>query len=139
MRLSIGGVLGIIGGLVPLVYIGWMLWYFMGVGGNSAEGIAMIGLGPTVMGLAIVGLIFALPLIIKLLRAVSGTDRVPGSRSEKAGDLSAETQGFDADAAFANYMRGRDTAPPPPIASDLPAGDVHPVTPRPGGFGRKGA
>ena len=34
MRLSIGGVLGIIGGLVPLAYIGWLPWYSMGVGGN---------------------------------------------------------------------------------------------------------
>lgn len=137
MRLSIGGVLGIIGGLVPLAYIGWLLWYFMGVGGNSTEGIAMIGLGPTVMGLTIVGLLFALPLIIKLLRVVSGSNRVPGSRSEKAGELSVETQGFDADAAFANYMRGRDAPPPPPIAPDAVDGDPRPFTPRPGGFGRK--
>ena len=137
MRLSIGGVLGIIGGLIPLAYIGWLLWYFMGVGGNSAEGIAMIGLGPTVMGLTVVGLLFALPLIIKLLRVVSGTNRIPGSRSDEAGELSSETQGFDADAAFANSMRGRDTAPPPPIAPDAVEGDLRPFTPRPGGFGRK--
>ncbi|UKK84959.1 hypothetical protein L7H23_02305 [Sphingopyxis sp. BSN-002] len=136
MRLSIGGVLGIIGGLIPLVYIGWLLRHFIGVGGGSADGIAMIGLGPTVMGLTVVGILFALPLIIKLLRAVSGTDRVPGARTEAAGELSAETQGFDADAAFANYMRNRDAAPPPPIAVD--AENLQPVTPRQGGFGRKG-
>lgn len=136
MRLSIGGVLGVLGGLIPLVYIGWLLRHFIGVGGGSADGIAMIGLGPTVMGLTVVGILFALPLIIKLLRVVSGTNRVPGTRAEAAGELSAETQGFDADAAFANYMRNRDAAPPPPIAAD--AEDLHPVMPRPGGFGRKG-
>ena len=38
MRLSIGGVLGIIGGLVPLVYIGWMLRHFIGIGGGTTEG-----------------------------------------------------------------------------------------------------
>lgn len=136
MRLSIGGMLGIIGGLIPLVYIGWLLRHFIGVGGGSADGIAMIGLGPTVMGLTVIGILFALPLIMKLLRAVSGTDRVPGSRAKAADDLPAETQGFDADAAFANYMRNRDAAPPVPIAAD--AEDLQPFTPRPGGFGRKG-
>ncbi|MBN8843417.1 MAG: hypothetical protein J0H88_09230 [Sphingomonadales bacterium] len=138
MRLSIGGLLGIIGGVAPLVYIAWMLRHFIGVGGDSAEGVAMISLGPTVMGLSIIGLLFALPLIIKLLRAVSGTNRVPGARAEAAGELSAETQGFDADAAFANYMRNRDAAPPPPIAADAVGDDLRPFTPRPGGFGRKG-
>lgn len=136
MRLSIGGVLGIIGGLIPLVYIGWLLRHFVGVGGGSADGIAMIGLGPTVMGLAVVGILLTLPLTIKLLRAVSGTNRVAGARAEAAAELSTETQGFDADAAFANYMRNRDTTPPPPIATD--AEDLRPFTPRPGGFGRKG-
>lgn len=138
MRFSVGGFLGIIGGLIPIVYIGWMLRHFIGVGGGSAEGVAMIGLGPTVIGLSIVGLLFALPLIIKLLRAVSGTNRVPGAHTETAGDPGAETQGFDADAAFANYMRNRDAVPPPPIAPDALDDDLRPFTPRPGGFGRKG-
>lgn len=137
MRLSIGSVFGIIGGLIPLVYIGWMLRHFIGVGGGSAEDVAMIGLGPTVIGLSIVGLLFALPLIIKLLRAVSGTSRVPGTRAASDGEPDAATQGFDADAAFANYMRNREAAPPPPIASDAVEGDLRPFTPRPGGFGRK--
>ena len=137
MRLSIGGVLGIIGGLVPLVYIGWLLRHFIGVGGGTAQGVGMIGLGPTVMGLMIVGLVLALPLIIKLLRAVTGTGRVPGSHAGKVGEFSVETEGFDADAAFSNYMRNRDAAPPPPIAPDALEGDLRPFTPRPGGFGRK--
>ena len=138
MRLSIGSVFGIIGGLIPLVYIGWLLRHFIGVGGDSPGGVAMIGLGPTVIGLTLVGILFALPLIIKLLRAVSGTNRVPGARAETAGELSAETQGFDADAAFANYMRNRDTASPPLNATDAAIDGSGPFTPRPGGFGRKG-
>lgn len=136
MRL-IGGVFSWVFALIPIVYIGAMLWYFAGVGGNSAEGIVGIGLGPTVIGLAIVGLLLALPLVIKLLRVVSGTNRVPGAGAA-AGEPSVETQGFDPDGAFANYMRGRDSAPPPPIASDAIGDDLRPFTPRPGGFGRKG-
>lgn len=133
----IGGVFSWVFALIPIVYIGAMLWYFAGVGGNSAEGIVGIGLGPTVIGLAIVGLPLALPLLIKLLRVVSGTNRVPDAGAA-AGEPLADTQGFDPDAAFANYMRGRNAAPPPPIASDALGDDLRPFTPRPGGFGRKG-
>lgn len=132
----IGGAFSWAFALIPTAYIGWMLWYFMGVGGNSAEGIVGIGLGPTVLGLAFVGLILTLPVLIKLMRVISGTNRVPGSRAA-AGDVAVETQGFDADAAFANYMRNRDAAPPPPIATDSVEDDLRPFTPRPGGFGRK--
>ena len=136
MRL-IGGAFSWAFALIPTAYIGALLWYFMGVGGNSAEGIVGIGLGPTVIGLATVGLLLALPLLIKLLRVVSGTNRVPDAGAA-AGEPLADTQGFDPDAAFANYMRGRNAAPPPPIASDALGDDLRPFTPRPGGFGRKG-
>lgn len=136
MRLSIGGVLGIIGGLVPLVYIGWMLRHFIGIGGGTTEGIATIGLGPTVMGLVIVGLLLALPLIVKVLRAAAGLNRVPGSRAGTVADLSVETEGFDADAAFANYMRNRDAAPLSPNAPDL-VDDDRAIAPQSKGFGRK--
>lgn len=132
----IGGAFSWAFALIPTAYIGWMLWYFTGVGGNSAEGIVGIGLGPTVLGLAFVGLILTLPVIVKLVRVISGTDRVPGSRTT-ADEASIETQGFDADAAFANYMRNRDTAPPPPIAADTIEDELRPFTQRPGGFGRK--
>lgn len=137
MRISIGGIFATIIGLLPLVYIGWLLRHFIGVGGNTTEGVAMIGLGPTVMGLSIVGLLFALPMVVRLVRFASGANRVPGSRVA-ASEISVETQGFDADAAFANYMRNRDTAAPPPIAADAVEDDLRPFTPRPGGFGRKG-
>lgn len=122
--------------LIPAAYIGAMLWYFRGVGGGSAEGIANIGLGPTVMGLTFVGVILSLPVIVKLIRILTGANRVPGAAA--GGDPPLETGGFDADAAFANYMRNRDSALPPPIASDAVSDDLRPFAPRPGGFGRKG-
>ncbi len=139
MNISLGKVIGVIAGLIPLVYIGWMLRHFVGVGGGTAEGVAGIGLGPTVIGLAIVGLLFALPLIIKLLRATTGVNRVPGASFDaklNPGEVS-DAPAFDADAAFANYMRNRDTS----AASDAPIETADatpaPFTPRPGGFGRK--
>lgn len=135
MNLSLGKVLGVIGGLVPIIYIGWMLRHFIGVGGDSAEGVAGIGLGPTVIGLSIVGLLFALPLIIKLLRVATGMNRVPGA-SPKPGEV-FDAPAFDADAAFANYMRKRDAEGEGVLAADPAFPDRQPFTPRPGGFGRK--
>ncbi len=139
MHISLGKVLGAIAGLIPIIYIGWMLRHFVGVGGGTAEGVAGIGLGPTVIGLSIVGLLFALPLIIKLLRATTGVNRVPGASFDaklNPGEVS-DAPAFDADAAFANYMRNRDTA----AATDMPVDTADaippPFTPRPGGFGRK--
>lgn len=121
--------------LIPTAYIGGLLWYFMGMGGGSANGIVATGLGPTVLGLAVVGLILTLPLVIKIIRFASGTNKIPGAHVGGADELGAETQGFDADAAFANYMRNRDTAPAAPIATDME--ELRPFTQRPGGFGRK--
>ncbi|MBK6414391.1 hypothetical protein [Sphingopyxis sp.] len=140
MTISPGKVLGVIGGLIPLVWIGWLLRHFVGVGGGTAEGVAGIGLGPTVIGLSIVGLLFALPLIIKLLRATTGVDRVPGASFEtklKPGEVVVEPA-FDADAAFANYMRKREAGVVGNVSVN-PADheSSEPFAPRPSGFGRK--
>jgi hypothetical protein len=117
--------------LIPTVYIGGLIWYFMGFSGGSAEGLVAIGLGPTVAGLTVVGVILTLPLLIKLLRFATGANRVPGARALAIGDTLAETEGFDADAALASYMSKR--AEGPPLGDDaLPA----PGTSRPQ-FGRR--
>lgn len=143
MNNSLGKMLAVIAGLLPLVYIGWLLRHFIGVGGGSIDGIVGIGLGPTVIGLSLVGLLFALPLIIKLLRATTGVNRVPGKDFNarlKPGEVSDEPP-FDADAVFANYMRKRDQpgeAPPVenPSAISIDTTESAPV--RSTGFGRKG-
>ena len=116
--------------LVPVFYIGWLLSHFAGVGGETMEGIVGIGLGPTVLGLAIVGLLFLIGPLVKMIRVASGTGKVPGA-GLKLGDDLPETEGFDADAALAHYMSKRgqqETAPP---------AEAQPFAPRPGGFGRK--
>jgi hypothetical protein len=139
MNISLGKILGVIGALIPLIYIGFMLYHFVGVGGGTAEGVAGIGLGPTVIGLSIVGLLFALPLIIKLLRVTTGVNRVPGASFDaklKPGEVVVEPA-FDADAAFANYMRNRDASAVVDAPSDGPDASPPPFAPRPSGFGRK--
>ena len=139
MNTSLGKVLGVMVGLIPILYLGWLLYYFVGVGGGTAEGVAGIGLGPTVIGLSIVGLLFALPLIIKLLRATTGVNRVPGASFDaklKPGEVVVEPE-FDADAAFASYMRKREAGVVGDVSVD-PAGDAPaPFSPRPTSFGRK--
>lgn len=132
MRITTGSVLGIVGVLAPLVFIGAFLRYFMGVGGDSFEGVVGIGLGPTVLGLAGVGLFFMVPVIVKLLRLTGGAGPKPGAR---AAEPPTETEGFDADAALANYMRHRAEEPgagPAASRSDEPRPFGNP-----GGFGRK--
>src|SRR3989344_1446993 len=109
---SIGGVFRWLLALIPVAYIGFFLWHFMGVGGNSMEGIVGIGLGPTVLGLSIIALLFLIGPLVKLLRVASGANRVPGAAVKVGDDLPA-TEGFDADAAFARYMSKRGEAPPP--------------------------
>ncbi len=139
MNISPGKVLGVIGGLIPLIYIGFMLRHFVGAGGGTAEGVAGIGLGPTVIGLSIVGLLFALPLIIKLLRATTGVNRVPGASFEaklKPGEVVVEPE-FDADAAFASYMRKREAGVVGDVSIDPVDDAPAPFSPRPASFGRK--
>lgn len=140
MNISPGKVLGVIGGLIPLVWIGWLLYHFVGVSGGTAEGVAGIGLGPTVIGLSIVGLLFALPLIIKLLRATTGVDHVPGASFEtrlKPGEVVVEPE-FDPDAAFANYMRKREEGVVGDVTVDPADHELSaPFAPRPASFGRK--
>jgi hypothetical protein len=123
---SIGGVFRWLLALIPVAYIGFFLWHFMGVGGNSMEGIVGIGLGPTVLGLSIIALLFLIGPLVKLLRVASGANRVPGAAVKVGDDLPA-TEGFDADA----YMSKRGEAPAVPEEAS-PRAD----TPRPQ-FGRK--
>jgi hypothetical protein len=92
-------VFGVIGALVPIVYCGGLLYYFLDTSG-SVQGAEAIGLGPTLLGLGAVGLLFCIPLIVKVVRIFAGP-RSPGSSMDDDGD------GFDADAALARYMARR--------------------------------
>ena len=94
MRAFIGWLLA----LIPVGYIGFLLWHFAGVGGGSMEGIAGIGLGPTVLGLSVIGLLFLIGPLVKMLRVMSGSNRVPGANLDVGDDM--PTEGFDADDAL---------------------------------------
>jgi hypothetical protein len=124
---------GVIRALVPVLYCGGLLYYFLDVG--SVHDLATNGLGPTVLGLGVVGLLFCIPLILKIARLFRG----PGSPGSKGGpDAPADSSdsGFDADAAIARYMAWRSTeADPGPLATP-PAQESSRPAARPS-FGRK--
>ncbi len=85
--------------LLPLLYIGGLLFYFTGFNGWR-EGPMATGLGPTVLGLGAVGLIFCIPLVVRLLKLVI-TPRGPNPGKR---DALPEEPAFDPDAALARYL-----------------------------------
>lgn len=134
MRASSGGVQDLVAGLLPLVLIGWVLHSLLG----AMTSIAGVALLPAIVSLSLIGLFFGIRFAVKLIRRGSQPGDLPGADPIQANESSTATQGFDADAAFANYMRNRDTASPPLNATDAAIDGSGPFTPRPGGFGRKG-
>jgi len=88
----------VIGTLMAVLYCGILIYYFLDISG-SLRGAKAIGLSPTLLGLAAVGLLFCIPLIMNLIRMFSG----PRSR-ESGPNASDDDSGFDADAAVARYM-----------------------------------
>jgi len=127
--------LGVIGALFPIVYCGGLLYYFIHISGSVQEA-ADIGLGPTLLGLAAVGLLFCVLLVVRIVWIFVG-QRPHGSGGRGGPNASThEGEGeFDADAVVARYMARR-----PAEATASPAA---PPAPERGGpairpsFGRK--
>lgn len=120
-----------LGAIVPFFYCGGLLIYFIHEGG-SIEGAISIGLGPTLLGLAIMDLIFSIPLIVVIFLLFRGT-RPPGSdgRGGPPGPRDGEN-GFDADAVVARYLaRG------PARAAASPPAPSPGSEPKQTGFGRR--
>jgi hypothetical protein len=121
---------GVIGAIVPILYCGSLLYYFLDLS-RSAQEAETNGLDPTVLGLGAVSLLFSIPLIMKVVRIFAGP-RSPGSGP----DASARDDEFDADAAIARYkaQRSAEAAPNSPSAPPVREGSGPARRP---GFGRK--
>lgn len=119
---SLKPLFGLIGSFVPVVYCGYLVFYFIDVSG-SIENTKTNGLAPTVLGLAIVGLLFCIPLVLKLFWLFTA---LRGRRS----DGPDEDGGFDADAAIARYKAQAST---PAAPSSVPPARSGPSK----SFGRK--
>jgi hypothetical protein len=124
----------LVGALLPLVYFGGMIYYFSGVGGGTIQGIVDIGLGPTVAGLTIVGLLFTIKPVMIIFRLLVGT---PTAARSVSSDFDAVPESsFDADDAIARYMAKRGQGDAEAQPSQMPVDAYSAPAPR-GGFGRK--
>lgn len=92
-------VFGLVGALLPVAYCGGLVWFFQGQTGG-VEFITSAGLGPTVIGLGALGVLFCIPLILKLTKIVTA----PAKPVKVTGIPDAPESEFDADAALARYL-----------------------------------
>lgn len=140
------GAFGFIGMLLPVLYFGGFLYYFSGVGGGTLQGAVDMGLGPTMLGLATLGLLFSIKplwLILRFTISLVAGRPAPGPRGGSTGPRDdggsgGESSGFDADDAIARYLARREAGEGDavPAASLVAADPVEPLPPR-AAFGRK--
>ncbi|MES2444228.1 MAG: hypothetical protein V4574_15480 [Pseudomonadota bacterium] len=127
---SVKMIVGVIAAVLPVGYCGYLLFYFLDTGG-SVENAVDMGLGPTILGLGGFGLLFCIPLVFKLIKAMSGPHAPKPGKA--AADEAGPGSGFDADAALARYMARRT---PEAAAAAAIAAEREVTAPRPT-FGRK--
>ena len=133
-----GSSIRFIGMLLPLLYLAGFIYYFSIVGGGTLDGIIGIGLGPTVVGLAAIGLLFAIKPLYLIFRFVIGMvtgtgTAAPAIKAHVAAGDDSDQQGFDADAAISRYLAQR-----PAGEADAAYGSANtPSPPARPGFGRK--
>lgn len=126
---------GVARAVLPVLYCGYLLYYFIDAGG-SVQGIKDIGLGPTVIGLGAVGLLFCVPLIWRIVRMFRGP-RAPKSGGGAPTNDDDDDGGAAADAIIARYMARKAIEDAQPSAAA-----PRPATPSTGpakrpSFGRK--
>jgi hypothetical protein len=124
---------GLIGAAIPVLYCGGLLLYFAGVR-NAFGGWLDRALGPTMVGLGVIGLLFLIPLVLRIRRLVAPL--APPRSGGGPGPNEApreERSDFDPDAAIARYLARRppDPASPAPQEGGTRVGQA--------GFGRRGA
>lgn len=126
---------GLIRALFPVIYFSGLLFYFLDVSGGSIDQAWAIGLGPTILGLGVVGLLFSIPLGIKIARILNGP-RTPGSGGGPDRSAPDDDDGFDADAVVARYLAQRPAETVPSSSAPRPTPKGGGPT-RPTGFGRR--
>lgn len=120
-------IFGLIGVAIPVLFCGGLLLYFNGVR-NSFGGLVDGALGPTMLGLGAIGLLFLIPLLLKIIRLLGGKGAPAAGGGGADETPREEASDFDPDAALARYMARRSSG-----AHE----DAKPV--RRAVFGRRGA
>ncbi|WP_343521307.1 hypothetical protein [Sphingomonas sp.] len=100
--MSVKTLWGLIAGLVPVVWFGGLAIHFYRVN-EAMGGFASRELMPTIVGLGGLGLLFTIPILIKLVRLASGSAKPKGSKAPATVDDSAASD-FDPDAVIARYL-----------------------------------
>lgn len=128
---------GLIAAAIPVIYCGGFLLYFGGVR-SAFGGMVDSQLGPTMIGLGAIGLVFLILFVLKILRLFGGK-AAPAAGGGGPVDQAPkdEPSDFDPDAAIARYLAKRPPGPRGP-ASPFAAHEGGRPTGQPG-FGRKGA
>jgi hypothetical protein len=133
---SLKSVFGVSGALMPVIYCGGLLYYFIDLS-ESMDEATKSGLGPTELGLGAVGLLFCIPLLVKVVRFF-GKLRSPASSGRGDPDASTkdDEKGFDADAVLARYMARQSAEVSPGAPAAPPAHEGGEAVSRPS-FGRR--
>jgi hypothetical protein len=133
---SVKSIFGIMSAMGPVIYCGGLFFYFIDQGASLGD-LGASGLGPTVIGVGVVGLLLFIPVIFKILRFVGGGAVRPEPVAKRGTPVEddAPASSFDADAALARYMARKaaeeDDQPAPAPLAPVSGG----VAPR--SFGRK--
>ncbi len=120
--------------IFPPVYFGGLFYYFFQMGG-SIQGVEDMGLGPTLLELAGIGLVCSIPLIYGIVRILLTRRHRPGAHGGPSGPDDGDST-FDADAMIARYLARKaeeDAASGTPAASPARGSS----TSKPAGFGRR--
>ncbi|MGH6873268.1 MAG: hypothetical protein ACREHE_17360 [Rhizomicrobium sp.] len=122
------------GMISPVLYFGGLFYYFFHTAGSVEQAEAM-GLGPTLLGLAIVGVVVSIPLLYGLVRLILTRRHAAGGRSGPRDPDDGDST-FDADAMIARYLarQAEEAAANPAPPSPARGGNA----PKPASFGRKG-
>ncbi|MEA3031364.1 MAG: hypothetical protein QOG13_2689 [Sphingomonadales bacterium] len=135
---TIKSVFGLVAAAVPILYCAGLLLYFNRVR-TASGGLLDSALGPTMLGLGVIGLLFLIPFVLRLRRLVA-PPAAPGSGSSGRRAKEApqdERSDFDADAALARYLAQRPRGAPNLASPQAPQEGGRPV--RQAAFGRRGA
>lgn len=135
---NLKAVFAVVAAAFPVIYCGYLVYYFYDVSGGSMQEVERSGLGPTLIGLGVVGLLFCIPLAVKIVRLIV---RPRPPRSDSGGGPRPPTphgggeSSFDADAVVARYLAQRQVE----AASGSPAAPPAQgsVGAKRAGFGRK--
>ena len=135
----IKSVFGLVMAAIPVVYCLGFLLYFNSVR-TSFGGLLDGALGPTIVGLGVIGLLFLIPLVLRIRKLVAppAAPAAPASGSTPRAEEAPreERSDFDPDAAIARYLAKQSSSAGGPGSPPFPNAGGGPARPT-AGFGRR--